>query len=117
LTYLDPRYQRWNEDDQRFFALSGEVSQQQRGEKVGDVQALVLFTTREVLNGEILAYEYVENPPGRITTKPKKSRASMKEVLRQLLHREWLAISGGRPYGTVFWCEVDRRDIQTTYEG
>ena len=40
----------------------------------------------------------------------------MKEVLGRLLRREWPAISGGRPTGTVFWCEVDRRDICTTYE-
>jgi len=40
----------------------------------------------------------------------------MTDVLRRLLHREWPAISGGRPRGTLFWCEVDRRDIRTTYE-
>ncbi len=40
----------------------------------------------------------------------------MKEVLHKLLRREWPAISGGRPYGTVFWCEVDRRNIRITYE-
>ncbi|MGQ9548636.1 MAG: hypothetical protein ACUVSW_12595 [Roseiflexus sp.] len=67
LTYLAHRYRRWNEDDQRFFARSGEVRQRQAGEKVGDIQALVLFTTREVLDGGVLAYKYVDNPPGRIT--------------------------------------------------
>ncbi|HEY65183.1 MAG TPA: hypothetical protein G4O02_11495 [Caldilineae bacterium] len=56
ISYLAHRYQRWNDDDQRFFAFSGEVQQREAGEKVGDVQALVLFTTREVLSGEILAY-------------------------------------------------------------
>ena len=40
----------------------------------------------------------------------------MKEVLRTLLRREWPHISGGRPYGTIFWCAVDRRDIRSTYE-
>ncbi|HEY65184.1 MAG TPA: hypothetical protein G4O02_11500 [Caldilineae bacterium] len=40
----------------------------------------------------------------------------MREILRALLRREWPAISGGRPHGTIFWCEVDRRDIRTTYE-
>jgi hypothetical protein len=40
----------------------------------------------------------------------------MKQVLRDLLRREWPAISGGRTAGTVFWCKVDRRDIRTTYE-
>jgi len=116
ISYLAHRYQRWNEDDRRFFARSGEVRQREAGEKVGDVQALVLFTTREVLSGEVPAYEYVDNPPGRIATGPQEPRQPMREVLRKLLRREWPAISGGRPHGTIFWCEVDRRDIRTTYE-
>ncbi|MGQ9768905.1 MAG: hypothetical protein ACUVSS_16700, partial [Anaerolineae bacterium] len=116
LTYLAHRYGRWNADDQRFFARSGEVRQRQAGEKVGDIQALVLFTTREVLSGEAVAYDYVDNPPGRIAEGPLREGGPMKEVLHKLLRREWPAISGGRPTGTVFWCEVDRRDIRTTYE-
>jgi len=76
----------------------------------------VLFTTREVLSGEVLAYEYVDNPPGKIAKGPTMPRGPMKEVLRRLLRREWPTISGGRPHSTIFWCEVDRRDIRTTYE-
>ncbi len=37
ITYLAHRYQRWNEDDQRFFDLSGEVKQRKKGEKVSDI--------------------------------------------------------------------------------
>jgi hypothetical protein len=116
LTYLAHRYQRWNADDQRFFARSGEARQRQAGQKVGDVQALVLFTTPEVLSGQVLAFDYVDNPPGKITTGPQKSGGPMKQVLRDLLRREWPAISGGRDRGTIFWCEVDRRNIRVTYE-
>jgi len=116
LTYLAHRYGRWNADDRRFFARSGEVRQRQASQKVGDVQALVLFTTPEVLSGQVLAFDYVDNPPGKITTGPQKSGGPMKQVLRDLLSREWPAIGGGRTAGTVFWCEVDRRDIRTTYE-
>ncbi|MGB9873101.1 MAG: hypothetical protein ACPLYD_15780 [Anaerolineae bacterium] len=120
LTYLAHRYNRWNAEDQRFFARSGEARQRAAGEKVGDVQALVLFTTREVLDGKVLASEYVDNPPGRIIAEPerlsKPLSKPMKEVLSGLLRREWPAISGGRREGTIFWCEVDRRDIRTTYE-
>lgn len=43
LTYLAHRYTRWNDDDQRFFDRSGEACQRQAGEKVGDVQAIVLL--------------------------------------------------------------------------
>lgn len=123
ISYLAHRYQRWNADDQRFFARSGEVIQRQRGEKAGDVQALVLFTTREVLVGKdeatgkpFITFDYIENPPRRITKGPKQPGGPMKEVLRSLLRQEWPGIGGGRPSGTIFWCEVDRRDIRTTYE-
>ncbi|MCX7683500.1 MAG: hypothetical protein N2508_16280 [Anaerolineae bacterium] len=116
LTYLAHRYQRWNADDQQFFARSGEVRQRQAGQKVGDVQALILFTTREVLKGEVAAFDYVDNPPGCTAEGPIKKGGPMKEVLRRLLRREWPAISGGRQIGEIFWCEVDRRDIRTTYE-
>jgi hypothetical protein len=116
LTYLAHRYNRWNADDRRFFARSGEVRQRQAGQKVGDVQTLVLFTTPEVLSGQVAAFGYVDNPPGKITTVPQQTGGPMKTVLRDLLRREWPAISGGRPHGTIFWCEVDRRDIRTTYE-
>lgn len=116
LTYLAHRYRRWSADDQRFFARSGESRQRVAGEKVGDVQAVVLFTTREVLKGEVSALEYVDNPPGRIAERPVQSPEPMKDVLRRVLCREWPPISGGRREGTLFWCEVDRRDIRTTYE-
>jgi len=116
LTYLAHRYNRWNADDQRFFARSGEVRQRQAGQKVGDVQALVLFTTPEVLSGQVTAFGYVDNPAGRIATAPQMPAEPMKQVLRRLLSREWPAISGGRTGGAIFWCEVDRRDIRTTYE-
>ena len=116
LTYLAHRYRRWNAEDQRFFSRSGEAEQREAGEKVGDIQALVLFTTREVLSGEIPALDYVDNPPGRIARGPVQEREPMKKVLRQLLRREWPGVSGGRQEGTLFWCQVNRRDIRTTYE-
>ncbi|MBW2071443.1 MAG: hypothetical protein JRI89_09320 [Deltaproteobacteria bacterium] len=116
LTYLAHRYERWNADDRRFFARSGEARQRQAGVKVGDVQALVLFTTPEVLSGQVAAIGYVDNQRGEIAKGPAKDGGRMKEILRDLLCREWPAISGGRTVGTIFWCEVDRRDIRTTYE-
>jgi len=128
LTYLAHRYQRWNDEDQRFFARSGEVRQRAAGQKVGDLQALVLFTTQEIIqatrentgdkrkNTAILSYDYIDNPPGRKTSEPKRPPGPMRDILRDLLQREWPAIAGGRPAGTVFWCAVDRRDIRLTYE-
>ena len=82
LSYLSHRYQRWNTDDQRFFSRSGEVVQRRRGDKVGDVQALILFTTREVLTGQdqgspFISYNYIENPPGRTVQEPEKQGGPM----------------------------------------
>jgi hypothetical protein len=116
LSYLAHRYQRWNEEDKQFFARSGEREHRERSEKVGDVQALVLFTTREMLRGHKLAYEYTDNPPGGITTVPQKEGGPMKEVLRCLLKREWPHIAKGRSEGSIFWCEIDRRDIRNVYD-
>ena len=73
ITYLAHRYQRWNEGDKQFFARSGEVKQRKAGKKVGDIYALILFTTKEVLSGEIQAFGFVDNPPGRITKGPQVS--------------------------------------------
>ncbi len=119
LSYLAHRYQRWNNDDQHFFARSGEVTQRKRGEKVGDMQGLVLFTTPEVLgstDSRFYSYDYIKNPSGRITEKPVCSGGPMKEVLQKLLRKEWPEVSGGREEGVIFWCEVDRRDIRSTYD-
>jgi hypothetical protein len=123
LSYLGHRYQRWNEDDQAFFARSGEIAHRQAGQKVGDVQAIVLFTTREVLQGkdettgrEMLSLDYVDNPPGRIIAEPKHPGKAMKPLLRQLLGKILPNISGERSEVDLFWCEIDRRDIRSTFE-
>lgn len=123
LSYLAHRYQRWDKNDQIFFARSGEVAHRQEGKRVGDVQALVLFTTREVLSGkdettgkEMFTLSYIDNFPGRITFGPERSGESMKPLLRQLLRKILPNISGERSEVELFWCEIDRRDIRSTFE-
>ncbi len=116
LSYLAHRYQRWNDKDEEFFARSGEREHRARDEKVGDVQALVLFTTREMLTGELPAYNYTDNPPDQITAASQKEGGPMKDVLRGLLKQEWSGIAKGRKKGDIFWCEIDRRNIQMTYQ-
>jgi hypothetical protein len=115
LTYLAHRYKRWNQADQNFFVGSGGIAQRTQKDKVGDIQALVLFTPREILAGAVPSFDYVENPSGRVAATPLQKGGPMKEVLGSHLRREWPAISSGRPEGIVFWCEVDRRDFHTTY--
>jgi hypothetical protein len=115
LSYLAHRYQRWNAEDQRFFSRSGEASPRERGEKVGEVQALVLFSTKEVITGTVHTNDYILNSPGRVSEGPKEMDRPMKEALRNLLKKDWPKVAGGRQSGTVFWCEVDRRDTRSTY--
>ncbi len=122
LSYLAARYQRWNPDDQQFFSRSGEAGQRMSGQKRGDVQAIVLFTTREVIsakdeNGKpFLSFKYIENPAGRNASGPEHSEEPMRNALERLLKKIWPGVSGGRSAGTVFWCEVDRREIYSTFE-
>ncbi len=115
LSYLGRRYRRWSTEDRLFFERSGEQAQREAGGKAGDAQAIVLFTTREVLSGELKCQPYIENVPGQTNGQSQPSGA-MKDVLRGLLGQIWPPISGGRKARTVFWCEVDRRDIRNVYE-
>jgi len=116
LSYLGYRYQHWNANDQNFFSRSGETSQRKSDKKVGDVQSLVLFTTPEILTGELNSYDFVDNPPGRVTKHQLQIGGEMKTILPCLLKAVWPEVSGGRNKGSIFWCEIDRRNILTTYE-
>lgn len=115
LSYLAHRYDRWNPADQRFYRRSGERSQRRADLRVGDVQALILFTTKEVLNGDILAHSYVLNPPGRVTKGPEQKPGPMKPILRELLMQVWPVLSGGRTSASLFWCSINRRDLSDAY--
>ena len=120
LSYLANRYKRWNVEDQEFFSRSGEVSQREKGEKVGDTQSLVLFTTSEVIQGTdghkpFLSFSYIDNQPSTAQG-VKKDGDVMKSLLPALLKNCCREIFGKRKSVTLFWCQIDRRDIQSTYE-
>lgn len=116
LSYLAFRYERWNQSDQEFFALSGESSHRESGRKVGDVQAIVIFTTKEILSGELPCVEYIENMEGKTIGRRKEGGENVKTVLKELLKKTWRKISGNRKKGTIWWCTVDRRDIMDVYK-
>lgn len=123
VSYLTYRYQRWNHSDQQFFSGSGEVRQKQAGEKVGDIQALVFFTTNEVLTGydvknsrPFLSFDYIDNRPGKIDNKQAEKGKPMKDILPQLLAKELKLAKSGRQTVSIFWCEIDRRNIALIYE-
>ncbi len=121
LSYLANRYQRWNFEDQAFFARSGEASHREQGQKVGDVQSIILFTTREVIQGvaenkkAFLSSKYINNAPG--TAKGSLQEGDvMKKLLPALLKSHCEIIFGGRQSISLYWCEIDRRNIQLTYQ-
>lgn len=123
VSYLAHRYQRWNQDDQRFFSGSGEVRQKQAGEKVGDIQALILFTTKEVLTGydeknsrAFTSFDYIDNRVGKIDNQPPQKGQPMREVLPQLLAKELKTARSNRQTVSIFWCEIDRRNIALIYD-
>lgn len=114
ISYLADRYERWNESDAAFFATSGEFAQIG---KRGDVQALVLFTTREVIEGheEGCCSDYVDNAAGQ--TRGRKSWGDpIPKVLKQVLSDDLKRAAGGRSGVPLYWCEIDRMDPQVTFE-
>lgn len=113
LSYLAHRYRRWNSEDATFFERSGEAKHRTENKKVGDVQALVFLTTEEVLSGKLQARGYIKNIAG--STKGASGEAQpMKQVLSGLL-AEILPDFTERKTVDIFWCEIDRRDIQDVY--
>jgi hypothetical protein len=114
ISYLAARYERWNDSDANFFATSGEFGQEG---KRGDVQALVLFTTQEVINGKRdgLCSDYVENPAGQSRGKAQMGEA-MAKVLKRVLPPDLKRAAGGRDEVALYWCEIDRADLRVTFE-
>jgi len=118
ISYLADQYNNWEKEGKNFFSRSGKEEQRKKGEKVGDIQAIVLFATKEVILGtdkKFYADKYIKNRLGHIDTKEEKSEP-MKKVLEPLLKEEWSKISGGRTTGCIFWCEVERRNFEETYK-
>jgi len=114
VSYLAARYRRYDATDAEFFALSGE--REQAGKR-GDAQALVLFTTPEVRQAQKdgLCLDYVCNPLGP-KVGPSHSNDPMPRALQTLLRADLAALAGGRREFDVYWCDVDRSDLGTTFE-
>jgi len=95
ISYLAHRYQRANKDDLEFFSRSGEA--EQNPDEKGDIQAIVIFTTKEVLEGSDTQDDlyYVENRSGTVAKKPKTPlRLPMQTQLKDLLKKDWSNICG-----------------------
>lgn len=113
ISYLAHRFHRWEPGDRAFFERSGEAKQRKENQKVGDIQALVLFTTPEVLDGTRLTSPYIVNQAA--TTKGEKfEKMPMKSTLSGLLSQILSPITH-RKTVDLFWCSIDRRDIHNVY--
>jgi hypothetical protein len=116
VSYLAHRFTRGSEDDRAFFARSGERAQRQKGDPVGAVQALVLFTTAEVIAAApgAHAWKFVDNAPGS-PSGAQDGGGPMRDLLRTHLPSAWRGAAGGHATGDVYWCEVDRADLVAAY--
>jgi hypothetical protein len=120
ISYLAHRYQRGNSEDLEFFARSGEA--EQNPDEKGDIQGIVIFTTKEVLEGSDTQDDlyYVENRSGTVAKKPHTTlNLPMQTQLKKLLKQDWSNIRGKqdkRKEGDIFWCEVDLRNTELTYD-
>jgi len=63
LSYLAARYERDTPQDRVFFGLSGEIDQPPEMKR-GGVQALILYTTQEVYDRQVVSLPYTKNQPG-----------------------------------------------------
>jgi len=118
ISYLAELYNNWEAEGKAFFASSGEEQQREKGDPVGGIQLLILFTTKEVIDGEVDCEKYIKNPYGKIGGNLEKRTDTMKKVLEPLVIEEWSKIKPPQieNTGIIYWCEVELRDIKTTYE-
>jgi hypothetical protein len=115
ISYLAARYEQWNDSDANFFATSGEFGQEG---KRGDVQALVLFTTPEVMHGrpDGLCADYIENTAGQARGRIVQRNEAMARVLRRVLPPDLKRAAGSRDQVALYWCEIDRADLRVTFK-
>jgi hypothetical protein len=113
LSYIARRYQGDGEADRAFFAGSGEREHRDEGRRVGDVQALVLFSSPEVI-ADRMSGRFVDNALGT-PGDGSVQEGPVAQVLRRVLPEVWRPLAPGRADVPVYWCEVDRADFDGTF--
>ncbi|OLP15464.1 hypothetical protein BST81_26105 [Leptolyngbya sp. 'hensonii'] len=92
-----------NEETIQLFKGSGGINHTE--ENKGKIEALVLFTSKEVISREILAFQYAGNDtPGNV-------RDEIIKVLRQVWKRK-----DHDEGGKIFWCDVDIDNYQDCFD-
>jgi len=100
---------------QKLFELSGEASHPEAHR--GDVQALVLFTTSGIRNGQEKCLPFCINEPGHTRGQEQSSRSTA-PALRNILVKELTPIArqrdGNRLPVELYWCDIALdRPVQT----
>lgn len=92
-----------NDEIRKLFGGSGGISHAESDK--GKVEALVLFTSREVIEKELKAFPYTGcDQPG-----------SVREEVERNLKKVWKRYN--YPVGRkIFWCEVDINDFQDCFD-
>lgn len=139
ISYLADKYKNWEDEGKDFFSRSGEEEHRRKGYPVGDIQAIVLFATKEIIEGknkDFYTERYVINRPNIPDSNKLQGRRPMKDVLECLLKEELKNLfedrkkileslpskdgeerekeAGARDKCTIFWCEVERRGSEET---
>ena len=112
VAYINTRLNRNNATDLRFFVGSGGRQHQDRP---GMIEAVVFFTTPEILIGKFQAHDYIINQIGFESGKLVQDKPPMKSLLPKLLQKEWLPFdqSLGRD---LYWVEISHTDFSLTFE-
>ena len=132
ISYLAHRYVRYNLDDRLFFSSSGEERHRQAGRRVGNLQAIVLFTTPEIISGDDkgTTYSFIENQPGqRLPENSAKPGGKMFGLLPEKISKAWHPMAQKHAEEAlrfdnkqviesiqIYCCPVDRRDIFQVFE-
>ncbi len=116
MSFLLHRYHRWNDNDQNFFGLSGEARHRQEGtSNKGGIQGLIFFSTPEVLSGQLKIRSFIDNRAASSQGK-ELNGGEAKPLLRKYLRQIAQEYKFQRPELSIFWCEVERRNLRSTYE-
>lgn len=89
--------------------------------KMGDVQAIVFFSTKELYEGidkKFLCFDYILNTFGKYDNYQNliKPENSVKNVLLNLLPSELSNFNNDRKTVDLYWIEIDRRDFKQVFD-
>ncbi len=123
VSYIAMRQARWKKDvpnnieDKKFFERSGEIAHREgKGKKeeetVGDIQAIVLITSKEVIYDREKVHEYIDNQASTSQGRTVSNKVILREVIKEKLKAIAKPACKGREELPVYWITVDRYDLE-----